>query len=138
MDGQLIAKGSRPMDAQPIILIDDDRTWLQAAGDVLRDEGFDVRTTDGSERGLELLDYNSPVLVILDIHMPRLSGLDVLRELRRRGSRAPVLIVSGEDEAGLMAQALLEGASSFVRKPVSAELLVRAVRRLIGSPPPLE
>jgi DNA-binding response OmpR family regulator len=117
----------------PIILIDDDRTWLQAAVDLLRADGFEVETAEDGQRGLELLDRSSPVLVILDIHMPRLGGFDLLRELRRRGQRVPVLMVSSEDQAGLMAQALADGASSFLRKPVAADLLLRAVRRLVGS-----
>jgi DNA-binding response OmpR family regulator len=132
--------GARPMATHPIILIDDDRTWLHAAVDLLRAEGFDVEAAEDGQRGLELLDRSSPVLVILDTHMPRLGGFDVLRELRRRGQRVPILMVSSEDQASLMAQALADGASSFLRKPVAAELLLRAVRRLIessdqGTPP---
>lgn len=125
--------GARPMATHPIILIDDDRTWLQAAVELLRGEGFDVEAAEDGQRGLELLDHSSPVLVILDIHMPRLGGFDVLRELRHRGQRVPILMVSSEDQAGLVAQALADGASSFLRKPVAAELLLRAVRRLIGA-----
>ena len=54
----------------------------------------------------------------------------VLRELRRRGRRVPVLIVSSEDQAGLVGQAPGAGASSFLRKPVAGQLLLRAIRRL--------
>ncbi len=126
------SNGARPMATHPIILIDDDRTWVQATVDLLHAEGFDVEAAEDGQRGLELLDRSSPVLVILDIHMPRLGGFDVLRELRRRGEHVPVLMVSSEDRAGLMAQALADGASSFLRKPVPAELLLRVVRRLLG------
>jgi two-component system OmpR family response regulator len=122
------------MIRQPIVLIDDDRAWSQAAVALLRGEGFDVQAAGDGLLGLELLDHSEPVLVILDVHLPRLGGLDVLRELRRRGQRVPVLMVSSEDQAGLMAEALAEGASSFLRKPVAAELLLRAVRRLAGDP----
>jgi DNA-binding response OmpR family regulator len=127
-----LRNGTRPMATHPIILIDDDRTWLQAAVDLLRAEGFEVETAEDGQRGLELLDRSSPVLVILDIHLPRLGGFDILRELRRRGQGVPVLMVSSEDQAGLMARALADGASSFLRKPVAADLLLRAVRRLLG------
>jgi DNA-binding response OmpR family regulator len=128
--------GTQPVATHLIILIDDDRTWLQTAGDLLRAEGFAVETAEDGQRGLELLDRTNPVLVILDTHMPRLSGFDVLRELRRRGQRVPILMVSSEDQASLMAQALNDGASSFLRKPVAADLLLRAVRRLIPSQTP--
>jgi DNA-binding response OmpR family regulator len=126
--------GVRPMATHPIILIDDDRTWLQAAVELLRGEGFDVEAAEDGQRGLELLDRSTPMLVILDIHMPRLGGFDVLRELRRRGQQVPILMLSSEDQAGLVAQALADGASSFLRKPVAADLLLRAVRRLIEPP----
>jgi DNA-binding response OmpR family regulator len=122
------------MASHPIILIDDDRAWSEAAGALLRAEGFDVKTAGDGQHGLELLDRSTPMLVILDVHLPRLSGFDLLRELRRRGQQVPILMVSSEDQAGLMAQALDKGASSFLRKPVAADLLLRAVRRLVGLP----
>lgn len=125
--------GDASMATQPIVLIDDDPTWLEAAVALLREEGFEVQTAEDGRVGLELLDHSAPLLVILDVHMPRLDGFEVLRELRRRDQRVPVLMVSSEDQAGLMAQALADGASSFLRKPIRAELLLRAVHRLIGA-----
>jgi DNA-binding response OmpR family regulator len=122
------------MAIHPIILIDDDRAWSEAAVALLRGEGFEVETARDGQHGLELLDRSLPVLIILDVHLPRLSGFDLLRELRRRGQQVPILMVSSEDQSGLMAQALAEGASSFLRKPIAVDLLLRAVRRLIGSP----
>jgi DNA-binding response OmpR family regulator len=116
-----------------IVLIDDDRSWSQSAVALLRSEGFEVTTAEDGRRGLEVLEQTAPLLVILDAHMPRLNGLEVLRELRRRDRGVPVLMVSGEDQAALMARALAEGASSFLRKPVGGELLLRAVRRLTGA-----
>ena len=68
---------------------------------------------------------------------PRLSPTNVIliAKPRRRTNQLAtrVLMVSSEDQAGLMAQALADGASSFLRKPVAADLLLRAVRRLVGS-----
>ncbi len=125
--------GRRSMATHPIILIDNDCTWSEAAVALLSDEGFEVEIAKDGRNGLELLDHSAPVLVILDVHLPRLSGFDLLRELRRRGQQVPVLMVSSEDQAGLMAQALAEGASSFLHKPVPAELLVRAVHGLVGA-----
>jgi DNA-binding response OmpR family regulator len=124
------------MASEPIILIDDDRAWSEAAVALLRAEGFDVEAADDGQRGLELLERTAPRLVILDVHLPRLGGFDVLRELRGRGQQVPILMVSSEDQAGLMAQALAEGATRFLRKPVAPEILLRAVRRLVGPPAP--
>lgn len=125
-----LSNGAQPMAARPIILIDDDRSWLNSAVELLRGEGFEVEAAEDGQRGLELLDHSMPMLIILDVHMPRLGGFDVLRELRRRGQRAPILMVSSEDQAVLMAQALAEGVTSFLRKPITADMLLRAIRRL--------
>jgi DNA-binding response OmpR family regulator len=121
----------RAMATHPIVLIDDDRAWSEAAVALLRAEGFDVETAGDGQHGLDLLNHTAPMLVILDVHLPRRNGFDLLRELRRRGRQVPILMVSSEDQAGLMAQALDEGASSFLRKPVAAELLLRAVYGLV-------
>lgn len=113
-----------------IVLIDDNPTWSEAVIDFLGAEGFTVETAESAHQGLELLDRTDPVLVILDVHLPDMSGLSVLREYRRRNKTAPILMVSAEDQSSVMAGALSEGAASFLRKPVSPELLVRAVRQL--------
>jgi DNA-binding response OmpR family regulator len=127
-----IQHGVRPMATHTIILIDDDRAWLRATGELLRGEGFAVEEAEDGVCGLELLDRSSPVLVILDVHLPRLDGFEVLREVRQRGQQVPILMMSGEDQASLVTHALAEGASCFLRKPVAAEVLLRAVRRLVG------
>jgi DNA-binding response OmpR family regulator len=126
--------GARPMPKHGILLIDDNRAWSEAVAEILNGEGFDVETAEDGQQGLELLDRCTPALVILDAHMPRLGGLAVLRDLRQRGQKVPVIVVSAEDESSLMAQALADGASSFLRKPVTPELLLRAIRRLIRRP----
>lgn len=126
--------GSRPMPSHRVLLIDDNRAWSEAVAEFLSGEGFEVETAEDGQRGLDLLDRSTPALVILDAHMPRLGGLAVLRDLRQRGQKVPVIVVSAEDESSLMAQALADGASSFLRKPVAPELLLRAVRRLIRRP----
>ena len=122
--------GDRPMATHPIILIDDDRTWSEAVVELLRSEGFDVERVENGRRGLELLESSLPQLVILDVHLPGLSGFGVLRGLRQCRPHVPVLMVSSDDQAGPMAEALTEGASSFLRKPIAPELLLRAIRRL--------
>jgi DNA-binding response OmpR family regulator len=128
--------------SHPIVLIDDDRLWREAVGALLRDEGFAIEAAEDGTHGLELLERSDPLLVILDAHLPKLGGMEVLRELRRRGRSVPILMVSSDDQAGLYAQALAEGASGFLHKPISGDVLLRAIRRLAhrpgrdGAPPP--
>lgn len=127
------APAVQSMTTHPIVLIDDDPSWAEAAAELLHNAGFEVETAHDGQAGLELLEQSSPLLVILDVHLPRLGGLDVLHELRCQGCCVPVLMISGEDQADLMARALAAGASAFLRKPVNAVLLLRAVRQLVRS-----
>ncbi|MBV9125825.1 MAG: response regulator [Planctomycetes bacterium] len=122
------------MTDKPIVLIDDDRPWAQATADLLRHEGFEVQTAEDGERGLQLLDEIHPLLVILDVNLPRLGGLELLHELRQHYLDLPVLMVSSDDSSSVIAQAMGEGASGFLRKPLPSGLLLRAIRRLITTP----
>src|SRR5205823_1522714 len=114
-------------------LIDDDRSWAQATAELLQNEGYAVLTAEDGEHGLGLIEEVQPALVILDVHLPRLSGLEVLGELRRQSPDLPVIMVSADDQSAVIAQAMSQGASAFLRKPVAAGLLLRALRRLIPS-----
>lgn len=122
----------RPMETHPIVVVDDDTGSVEAVAELLRDEGFGVVTAFDGKGGLRLLEHIDPALVILDIHLPDLNGLALLREYRHRNKKVPVLMVSAEDQAGVMAEALAAGASSFLHKPISTATLLSAVRRLVN------
>jgi DNA-binding response OmpR family regulator len=117
------------MSAQLIVLVDDDRAWSTGTAALLQEEGFEVQTAADGERGLELILESQPCMVILDAHLPRVGGLEVLGELRRSQMHMPVLMVSGDDRSALINQAMEEGATGFLRKPVPGPLLVHAIRR---------
>lgn len=117
------------MVANPIVLVDDDRSWVETAAAVLREEGFDVLVAEDGISALDMLSSVDAALVILDVHLPRVSGIAVLRELRKQQAATPVLMISADNKGTLASRALAEGASSFLHKPMSLEMLVRAVRR---------
>ncbi len=119
------------MSSQPIVLIDDDRNWSVGTAALLRAEGFEVLTASDGEQGLDLVMDSQPCVVILDAHLPRLGGLEVLCELRRSQMSVPILMVSGDDRSALINQAMDEGATGFLRKPVAGPLLLRAIRRCL-------
>jgi DNA-binding response OmpR family regulator len=134
-DLELIAehRGTARMKPPLIVLIDDDMVWAEAMKQLLEEEGYQVRTAADGDRGCALLEETEPQLVILDMGLPKVDGLGVLREARRLGLRAPILMVSAEDHSNLVGQAMGEGAAAFLRKPVAAALLLRAVRRLLSA-----
>jgi two-component system response regulator MprA len=126
------------MNVPLVVLIDDDQSWAEAAASLLREEGYQVLTAEDVRLGCELLERTAPGLVILDVELPQVGGLEILRTLRQAGSRFPVLMVSANDQAAFIAEAMGEGASGFLRKPVAGPLLLRAIRQLLPASPQLD
>lgn len=112
-----------------ILLVDDDVRWSETVAGVLRDAGFDVHLAHDGDQATALLERETPALAILDVHLSRLNGIQLLRNLRERHPSMPVLMISGDDQAAVQDRALAEGASAFLRKPLTLPLLVKAVER---------
>ena len=113
-----------------IALVDDDRNILTSVSMVLEAEGFEVRTyTDGAS-ALTALSQTEPDLAILDIKMPRMDGMEVLRRLRLK-SDMPVIFLTSKDEEIDEVIGLRMGADDYVRKPFSQRLLVERIRAVL-------
>ncbi|WP_420394317.1 response regulator transcription factor [Acuticoccus sp.] len=113
-----------------IALIDDDRNILTSVSMALETEGFEVVTyTDGAS-GLEGLTNAPPDLAVLDIKMPRLDGLELLRSLRR-DTDLPVIILTSKDHEIDELFGLRMGADDFITKPFSQRLLVERIRAVL-------
>jgi two-component system response regulator MprA len=116
-----------------ILVVDDDAAVRESLGRALRLEGYDVELAGGGSEALERLEGNGddPDLVVLDVLMPDVDGIDVCRRLRRMGSRLPVLMLTARDEVADRVAGLDAGADDYVVKPFAlAELLAR-VRALL-------
>jgi CheY-like chemotaxis protein len=118
---------SRPL----ILVVDDDGPILLLMRHILREHGFDSITANSGPRALEEARRRTPDLILLDRHMPGMSGDDVLRELRGDGPLAsvPVLILSGEPMDAGQIQAL--GATGAVLKPFDVGTLVETIRMYV-------
>ena len=115
-----------------IALVDDDRNILTSVSLTLEAEGYSVSTyTDGAS-GLEGLTTDRPDLAILDIKMPRMDGMELLRRLRQK-SDVPVIFLTSKDEEIDELFGLKMGADDFITKPFSQRLLVERVQ---VDPPP--
>lgn len=119
------------MSAGAALIVDDDVSWSETVAGVLRDAGFEVHVAHNGDQGAALLEREHPTVVILDVHLPGLGGLQLLHEFRQRDRLTPVVMVSGDDQAAIQDRAMAEGASAFLRKPVSLSLLLRAVQRQV-------
>ncbi len=129
----------RSSDAQrsrDVLVVEDDASIALGLRINLEAEGYTVRMADDGERALEIARAAEPDLVILDVMLPRMNGLEVLQTLRREGMRMPIIILSARNGEMDKVTGLELGAEDYVAKPFSlAELLARvraALRRHPG------
>jgi two-component system, OmpR family, response regulator ChvI len=113
-----------------IAVVEDDRGVLELIKDILEIEGFDVLPYHDGTRALDAFESSSPDLVITDITMPEMDGIQLLRRLREK-SDTPVILLTGRmDERDEMV-GLRIGADDFIRKPFSPRVLVERVRTVL-------
>src|SRR6185295_16187514 len=113
-----------------IALIDDDRNILTSVTMALEAEGFTVTSYNDGEAGLKGVLASLPELVVLDIKMPRMDGMEVLSKLREK-SALPVIFLTSKDDEIDEVIGLRMGADDYIKKPFSQRLLVERIRTLL-------
>ena len=113
-----------------IALVDDDRNILTSVSIALQADGFLVRVYPDAEAALPSLLDNPPDLAVLDVKMPRMDGLELLRRLRERTS-TPVIFLTSKDDEGDEALGLAMGADDYIAKPFSQRLLIARIRAIL-------
>jgi len=121
-------------NANPILLVDDDPATRELIAGLLERAGFPTRLASTGEEALAAVGRSRPLLVILDVRLPGVSGYEVHHELRSRfGDELPIIFISGERVESLdRAGGLLLGADDYVVKPFAPDELVARVRRLVA------
>ena len=113
-----------------IALVDDDRNILTSLSVTLQSEGFITRLYSDGEAALKALVENPPDLAVLDIKMPRMDGMELLRRLREK-SDFPVIFLTSKDEELDEALGLAMGADDYIAKPFSQRLLLARIRAVL-------
>ena len=113
-----------------IALVDDDKNILASVSMLLEQEGYHVRTFTDGAAALTALSTSPPDLAILDIKMPRMDGLELLRRLRQ-AQDLPVIFLTSKDEEIDELTGLNAGADDYIRKPFSQRLLLERVRAVL-------
>ncbi|PCI54906.1 MAG: DNA-binding response regulator [Alphaproteobacteria bacterium] len=113
-----------------IFLVDDDRNILLSVSMALEAEGFDVETFNDGEAGLSAILEGQPDLVILDVKMPRMDGIEVLSKLREE-SAIPVIFLTSKDDEVDQVIGLRMGADDYITKPFSQRLLIERIKVLL-------
>ncbi|MGB3682060.1 MAG: response regulator, partial [Rubrobacteraceae bacterium] len=116
---------------QRILVIDDDPAVASLLKRGLSYERFDVDAAANGEEGLAIARERYPDLVILDVMMPGMDGLEVLRRLRAADGQLPVLMLTARDASADEVQGFREGADDYVVKPFTFDVLLARVRALL-------
>jgi two-component system nitrogen regulation response regulator NtrX len=111
-----------------LLVVDDEPQILQTVTGILQDEGFEVLTAPDGETALKLAAEETPDLVLLDIALPGLDGLEVLSELKRRQPLLPVIMISAYGSVENAVKATRLGAYDFIEKPPNADKILLSVR----------
>lgn len=112
----------------PVFLIDDDKDLLRATGQTLSLAGFDVRPFSSGSEALAQLDNTFPGVVVTDIRMPGLDGLQLFERISGFDREIPVVLMTGHGDIPMAVKAIQDGAYDFLAKPFPAERLVQCVR----------
>ncbi len=116
---------------ETILVVDDDPYIQEALGDRLESLGYRVTRASDGKQALELIDHQDPQMVFLDIEMPGMKGLDVLREIRAREKDFPVVMITAYGSVDLAVEAMKEGAYDFIPKPFKANHIALVVEKAL-------
>jgi two-component system, LuxR family, response regulator FixJ len=116
-----------------VYVVDDDASVRDALSVMLTLEGFRVFGFADGDSFLAAVRQRQPDCIILDVHMPGRSGLDVLKELHHRHCAVPLFIISGQGDIPMAVDAIKNGALDFIEKPFNAATLVSRIREAIAA-----
>ena len=116
-----------------ILIVDDDAFVRTLLRDMLAGEGYTLLEAEDGRAALDLLGDRAPALVLLDLFMPRLSGMEALASIRQRWPGARVLVISSLDSDRLVNEALEAGAAGYITKPFHPVEITSAVARALAS-----
>jgi DNA-binding response OmpR family regulator len=113
-----------------IIVIDDDTAVTDLLSALLRSHGFEVRATNSSTEGMNLIREEHFDLVILDLMMPDMDGWEICKEVRSF-SQVPIIVLSALNDPSMVASVLDAGADDYLTKPTPSRILVAHINRLL-------
>ena len=118
-------------DGPRVLVVDDDPQLREALSRALQLDGYDVSTASNGVKALDAISTDRPDVMVLDVMMPYVGGLDVCRTLRDRKDRLPILVLTARDEVGDRVAGLDTGADDYLTKPFALEELRARLRALL-------
>lgn len=122
------------MTPEPILVVDDNPTNLKLARILLESEGYEVRAAVDAEEALLLLEAFLPRLILMDLQLPGMDGLELTRRLKAdpRTRAIPIIAVTSYAMRGDEERALAAGCDGYVTKPIDTEALPRLLAQALG------
>jgi DNA-binding response OmpR family regulator len=119
----------------PIVLVaDDDADILELVAFRLERAGYRTLTASDGEQALRIALAERPDIALLDVMMPRLSGLEVTQRLRAEGERMPIVLLTARVQEADIASGLAAGADDYIEKPFSPQELGARIQSILGAP----
>ncbi|OGW37994.1 MAG: Fis family transcriptional regulator [Nitrospirae bacterium RBG_13_39_12] len=114
-----------------VLIVDDEEGIRESLSDIFEDEGYDVLTSSSGEDALKALKEQNPDLIMLDVWLPGIDGIQTLREMKDLKPDLPVIMISGHGNIELAVKATRMGAYDFLEKPLSLERVLLAAKRAL-------
>ena len=114
-----------------ILYVDDEEELRYLVENQLSHEGFHVKTADDGDTAVKMLEENSYDVILLDIRMPRMSGIEVLKYIKKRGINSRVIMLTAVDDLSVALESVKNGAIDYLTKPYEFETLLKSIKRVI-------
>lgn len=114
-----------------ILVLEDDELFLETLEDFLEDEDFIVQTATNGEDVVELCYENSYDLYLFDINVPRINGIDLLQELRKKNDNTPTIYLTSYKDKEKLTEGFLSGCDDYLKKPVDLDELLLRINSLL-------
>lgn len=112
-----------------ILLVDDEKPTLEMLGLLLRSYGYRVLTAENAAEGLEIFRKEGPPVVLTDIKMPGMDGIELLRRIKSESPETEIIMITGHGDLELAIQSLKHDATDFITKPINVDVLEIALKR---------
>jgi two-component system response regulator HydG len=116
-----------------VLFVDDEDILRMLMRDQLSAEGYEVDTADDGDTALEILHKKSFDLLLIDIRMPRMNGIELLKEIRKLKIPSRILVLTAVDDLTIAIEAVKQGAHDYLTKPIELKSLVAAIHRVLAT-----
>jgi len=122
---------SKAVDRYSVLVTDDDLAVRQSLRDVFEPQGLRTLLAESGEQAIQIIESDTVHVVMLDMHLPQLTGLETLQIVHQIDATLPCVLISAEADQCLMQRALSAHAFSFLPKPISKAVAIHIVRRAL-------